>query len=502
MSVHVAIDLGASSGRVISGEVSNDVVRTRLIRRFSNAPVVVPTQDADHLHWDVLNLWDNSLRGLADLQAEGIDSVGVDTWAVDYGLLGASGELLGNPFSYRDWRTDGIPDAFFERADRDEVYRLNGVQVQSFNTMFQLLAAARDGSQRSSLKSASSLLMLPDLFNYWLTGQRHTEATNGSSTGLLDPGTRQWSDGICGLVEERGGVAVARLLAPLIEPGSIVGSVRQGLVPTWDGTSETPVVVAVGSHDTASAVAGVPAREKNWAYISCGTWSLVGLELARPVLTSSSRELNFTNELGVDGTVRFLKNIMGMWVLNSCFNRWKKCNPQLTWKELDREAARCSPLRTVIDINHPSLFTPGDMPSRIARLARATGQPVPESPGQFVRTINESLALAHAQAVRQACTLAERSVDEIHLVGGAVNNAQLCQFTADASGLPVVAGPQEATSLGNLMVQARAVGDAPADLSGLRRIIRNSVQLTTYRPDGNQARWAEAATRIYNEEQE
>lgn len=447
MSVRVAAaDFGAASGRVIVGEVSPDTVVLQECHRFANRPVRV----AGTLHWDILSLYREMLDGLK--AAGPVDGIGIDSWAVDYGLLDTDGALLGNPVHYRDERTAAARENL-ERLGARELYATTGLQFLPFNTIHQLAAERRLGL-------AHRLLMVPDLLAYWLTGEHGAEVTNASTTQLLDVRTRTWATDLI----EKIGVDPA-LFPALREPGTVIG-------PASDGTP----VIAVGSHDTASAIVGVPAADERFAYISCGTWSLVGVELDRPVLTEASRAANFTNELGVDGTVRYLRNVMGLWLLQECVREWGADTVDLL-----REAAG-RPRGAVIDPDEPVFLPPGDMPTRIVDACRRAGQPVPADPPAVVRCIVDSLADAHRRAVVQAQELSGSEVDVVHVVGGGARNSLLCQLTADACGLPVLAGPVEATALGNVLVQARALGAIDGDLARLRALIRATQPLTRYEP--------------------
>ncbi|WP_250448427.1 rhamnulokinase family protein, partial [Actinotalea sp. C106] len=400
------------------------------------------------LHWDVLALYRGILDGLraATREAGRLDAVGIDSWAVDYGLLDADGVLLGNPVNYRDGRTTGMPERAFAVVPATELYARTGLQVQPFNTVFQLLAE-QGGAQ---LDAARELLLIPDLLGYWLTGSRGAEVTNASTTGLLDATTRTWTVDLA----ERLGIDPG-LLPALREPGEGLGPVLPAVREEIGHHAELPVV-AVGSHDTASAVVGIPAEQPDFAYVSCGTWSLVGLELDQPVLTEASRAANFTNELGVDGTVRYLRNVMGLWVLQESIRTWSQAGLPADLADLLAAAAEVPALTTVVDLNDAAFLPPGDMPSRIAAAATRTGQTPPQSQAETVRCILDSLALAYRWAVREATSLAGKDVGVVHVVGGGARNELLCQLTADATGLPVVAGPVEAAALGNVLVQARA----------------------------------------------
>ncbi|MET9231563.1 rhamnulokinase family protein [Lentzea sp. NPDC003310] len=431
MTAVAAVDLGASSGRVVRGVVTGGGVHVEEVHRFPNGPV----RRGDRLHWDLPALYHEVLGGLR--RAGSVASIGVDSWAVDYGLLDASGELLGNPVHYRDSRTDGI-------TPPDGLYELNGLQFQPFNTMFQLMA-------EPLLPRASRLLLIPDLLSYWLTGICGTEYTNATTTGLIDVRTGRWS-------AELTRDLPPGLLPDLRRPGDPAG--------TFKGTP----VTAVGSHDTASAVVAVPAESDRFAYISCGTWSLVGVELDFPVLTPESRAANFTNEGGVDGTIRYLRNVMGLWLLQECLREWDA--------ELAPLLAEAATARgAVFDANDPAFLPPGDMPARIERFCgRSLTRP------EVVRSILDSLALAHRDAVLDAQRLSGKEVEVVHVVGGGSRNELLCQLTADACGLPVVAGPAEATALGNVLVQARAVGAVHGTLADLRELVRRSQPLRRYLP--------------------
>ena len=457
-----AVDLGASSGRVVAGRVGDGELTFDVVHRFPNEPV----RAGGTLHWDILALYRGVVDGLA--KAGPVRSIGIDSWAVDYGLIDSSGALLGNPVHYRDARTDGIA------ARVRDLYEVCGLQTLPFNTVYQLLAAR--GTPQ--YQAAGRLLMIPDLLAYWLTGQIGAEYTNASTTGLLDVRTREWSSSLISELGLRG-----ELLPPVRHPGSVIG--------TYDGTP----VVAVGSHDTASAVVAVPATGDDFAYISCGTWSLVGLELDRPVLSAASREANFTNEGGVDSTIRYLRNVMGLWPLQECLREWGSPDlPQLL------EAAAAEPgLAYVVDLDDPVFMPPGTgsgLTSMAGRLHKLAGLPADAGRATVVRCILDSLALAQRRAVRQAQELAGRTVSAVHLVGGGALNALLCRLTADACGLPVLAGPVEATAIGNLLVQARAAGVVTGGLDALRALVRETQHIVRYSPGGSQHDWDAAATRV------
>ena len=482
-----AVDVGASSGRVMVGRVTSEELRLEEVSRFPNGPVRLGAT----LHWDVLAIYRGVLDGLraagraAGSDGVGIDAVGIDTWAVDYGLLDATGALLGNPVHYRDGRTNGVLEKVLADVPAEELYAITGVQFLPFNTVYQLVAAA--GTPQ--LAAAQRLLLVPDLLAHWLTGAEVAELTNASTTQLLDVTRRDWSAELLGrLGIERG------LFPSVVEPGQRVGEL-QAQVLDDTGLSGPLPVVAVGSHDTASAVVGVPATSDRFAYISCGTWSLVGVELPEPVLTEASRRANFTNELGVDGTVRYLRNVMGLWLVQESLRTWGANAADLP--RLLAEAAVAEPFAAVVDPDDPRFLPPGDIPQRIRDLCRETGQRPPENPPEVLRCMVDSLALAHRRAVREAQELSGSEVDVVHVVGGGARNALLCQLTADACGLPVVAGPVEATALGNVLVQARALGVLSGNLADLRTLLTTTQELATYSPRGSAADWYAAERRVF-----
>jgi rhamnulokinase len=468
-----AIDLGASSGRVMALDLLPDGLRLEEVHRFPNGPV----QLGERLHWDILSIYRHLLDGL---QAVGpVASVGIDGWAVDYGLLDDEGALLGNPYHYRDSRTGAAVCRVDGMVGPDERYRITGVQVQPFNTIYQLMA--RPG--QAQLAAARGLLLIPDLLNYWLTGRQAAELTNASTTGLLDIRNRVWATDLMRVL----GLAPT-LLPPLVRPGTVLGPIRPSA-----GVLPGVPVVAVGSHDTASAVAAVPARDDDFAFISAGTWSLVGFELAAPVLSVDSRQANFTNELGIDGTVRYLRNVMGLWLLQECLREW----PDEALVELLAAAGREPGLQQVVDAADPAFLPPGRMTDRLAEACIRTGQQPPQTRPGFVRCILDSLALAHARAVRVGAALCGKRVKTVHLVGGGAQNALLCQLTADACGLPVVAGPVEAAAYGNALVQARAGGFLTGGLAVLRRDVIGSVKLQRYEPRGDYEGWRDRELRLF-----
>ncbi|MBG0824184.1 rhamnulokinase [Planomonospora sp. ID91781] len=465
MSRFAAVDLGASSGRVMvwDGRTLTEA------HRFPNGPVRTP----GGLHWDLRGLYREVLHGLR--RAGPVTSIGVDSWAVDYGLLDSSGSLLGDPVHYRDERTGGIAERVAAEIGAETLYDVAGLQVLPFNTVYQLLA--------DDLGRAATMLLVPDLIAYLLTGEIGAEVTNASTTGLLDVRTRSWATG---LIERLG--LPARIFPPLRRPGDPIGPL---LPEAAAEIGRTCRVTAVASHDTASAVAAVPAPGPRFAYVSCGTWSLAGVELPAPVLTEAGRAANFTNEAGIDGTVRYLRNVMGLWLLQESLRAW----PGAGLGGLLEAAGHERPFAALVDPDAPVFLPPGDMPSRIAAECRRTGQEPPSSPPALVRCVLESLALGHRRAIRQAVALSGHDVETVHLVGGGSRNALLCRLTADACGLPVVAGPAEATALGNVLVQARAAGEV-AGLAEMRALAARVEPLRRYEPSGDASAWDEAEARL------
>ncbi|MFT4234481.1 MAG: rhamnulokinase family protein [Microbacterium sp.] len=441
-----AIDLGATSGRVIVGHVGPDALETEQVARFPNTPV----QLADGLHWNIVGLYGAVLDGLR--RAGEVASIGIDSWAVDYGLLRA-GRLLGEPFHYRDERTARGVDAV--RIPHEELYAENGMQFLPFNTLYQFAAEPAE-----QLAFADTALLVPDLIGYWLTGVARAELTNASTTGLLDWASGRWNDELIGALDLR-----RAILPPLIAPGERLGEVQASA-----GAVVGVPVTAVGSHDTASAVVAVPMTEGS-AYVSCGTWGLVGVEVERPVLTPEALAANFTNEGGVDGRVRLLRNVMGLWVLSETVREWERTDGMtLSLPELLAQAAEVSDA-PVFDIDDDRFLAPGGMTARIDAWCAEHALPAPSGRPVYVRSIVESLAQAFADTARLAGRIGGVDVRTIHIVGGGALNELLCQRTADRAGMPVVAGPVEATALGNLLVQARAVGFISGSLEALRDLV-------------------------------
>lgn len=463
-----AVDLGATSGRVILGHVDESGIRLEEVSRFPNSPVRTP----DGLHWSVTELYRDVVEGLAEAvrRSPELLSIGIDSWAVDYALL-REGRMLGEPYSYRDERNHAAVEAVHARVDASELYARNGLQHLPFNTLFQLTADRISGA----LAQADSFLLIPDLLAFWLTGRSVAERTNASTTGLLEVTTGEWDTALM----ERLSIPVG-IARGLVDPGTVLGP----LLPTaLRGTGATDAVVtAVGSHDTASAVVAVPSTNRDVAYISCGTWSLVGVELDKPVLGEASRLAGFTNEGGVDGRVRYLHNVMGLWLLTESVREWEKSGERIDLGELLAAAEKVTGAVPVFDADDPVFLAPGGMPERIAEWFTSRALRAPTSRPELVRSILVSLASAYALTIRRASELSGVTVRTVHLVGGGSQNTLLCRLTAQATGLPVVAGPVEATAIGNVLVQARAHGLVEGDLEQLRALVARSFPTTRYEP--------------------
>lgn len=482
-AVFAAIDVGASNGRVITGAFDGDQVRLDQAHRFPNIPI----RDRGRLCWDVRTLFANILDGVRYAgRGTRLASIGVDGWAVDYALLNDRGELIGLPVHYRDERTAASIRRVRNRLSPTELYRRTGIQFLPFNTLYQVVADA----QSPDLASAATLLLIPDLFVYWLTHRLSAERTNASTTQLLDARTGEWATDLMREVGIR-----PEIFPALVDAGELCDDmVRSALEST--GLSGPVPVVTVGSHDTASAVAAVPARGPDFAYIATGTWSLAGVELEQPILTEESRVANFTNELGIDGTVRYLRNVMGLWLLQETVRAWTDGGEGRNVEQLLAAAGRASSLAALIDVDDPVFMAPGDMPVRIANWCHRTQQTPPRDRPATVRCILDSLALAHALAIADARRISARDVEVVHVVGGGARNALLCQLTADACGLPVDAGPVEAAALGNILVQARAAGVLNGGLARLRAAARSAEHVQRYEPSGDRQSWRDAARRI------
>jgi rhamnulokinase len=485
--VYLAIDLGAESGRVMAGLWNGQRLRLEELHRFPNGPMPL----AGTLRWDVLRLWAEIRNGLAlaaKRHGKAVVSVGADTWGVDYVLLDRRNELLGQPFAYRDARTNGIMEKAFQKVPRVKIFAQTGLQFMQFNSLFQLLAAKRNTPEL--LDAADCLLFMPDFIHWALCGSRVAEFTIASTSQCLNPLSRNWATG---LLKKFG--LPARIFPKVVPPGTNLGVLRPGVV---QGTVLSKVkVIAPPSHDTASAVAGVPTGntgKANWAYISSGTWSLMGVEVQQASLSARTQELNLTNEGGLDGTYRLLKNIMGLWLVQQCKRSFDARGGKHEYAQLARMAAKAAPLRSIVNPDDLRFLNPPDMPKAIQEFCRETRQPQPRSEGELVRCAYESLALKYREVLDWLEELTGNRIEVIHVVGGGSRSAILNQFTADACQRPVVAGPVEATALGNLLVQVRASGEV-GSLSEMREVVRKSSGVVTFRP-GGPGPWEEAAGRF------
>lgn len=469
MAAHfLAFDLGAESGRAMAGRLHAGVLDLREVCRFSNEPV----REHGSLCWDVLRLWLDMQRALEALSRERqrLDSIGVDAWGCDYGLLGEGGELLGNPYHYRDSRTDGVMASVFKEVSRERIYRVTGTQFLTFNTLYQLVAASR--AQPRMLDAATAFATIPDIFNYWLTGVLRVEYTIASTTQMVDASRRAWA---LDLLTELG--LPTRVLPPIVEPGTALGALKKTVSDALAGTP----VVAPACHDTGSAVAAVPAHGGR-AFISSGTWSLLGMEVPAPVITPEALSANFTNEGGVCGTTRLLKNIGGLWLLQACRRAWARAGHSYGYAELMQAATdQPSGFVSLFDPDDPSFLHPDDMPAAIRAYCRRTSQPEPPGPGAFTRAILESLAFKYRVVLDVLERLTGTPIAEIQIVGGGSRNRLLNQFTADATGRAVIAGPVEATALGNIAMQMVATATV-ASLADARRIIDASFPTERFQP--------------------
>jgi rhamnulokinase len=483
MTKLLAFDLGAESGRAVLGHFDGQQLRLEVLTRFANEPV----RTLDALHWDVLRLHHDMLNGMRLCAAEhgGADGVGVDTWGVDFALLGRSGELLGNPRHYRDPHTEGAMERAFAVVPREELFRQTGIQFMRFNTLFQLLALKGDDSPL--LEAAETLLFMPDLFHYYFTGEKINEYTVASSSQMLDPASRTWG---AGLLREFG--LPECIQGKIVQPGTVLGPLHPTLAE--DTGLRGAKVVAPATHDTAAAVAGVPAQGDAWAYISSGTWSLMGVEIAEPQVNEETLAANFTNEGGVGGTIRLLKNIMGLWLVQECRRAWERVGMTYSYEALMRLAEKAPPFISLVNPNHDSFLLPANMPEALAAYCRKTGQPEPADPGATVRCALESLALCYRWVLERLEGLTGKRLEAIHIVGGGCQNTLLNQLTADACDRPVLAGPVEATAIGNVLTQAIGLG-VLGSLADAREVVRRSFEVHTFEPRHADA-WQEPYARF------
>lgn len=480
----LAIDLGASSGRGIVGAFDGERLTLRENHRFSNDPVNL----CGRLYWDILRIFHEIKLSVQKtvLDGDAVSSIGIDTWGVDYGLLDRAGRLLSNPVHYRDTRTDGAQELVSRTVPAEELYRVAGIQTLNFNTVYQLAVEREEAPEK--LAQAERMLNIPDLLNYFLTGRMANEYTILSTGALLDAKKRDYAWELL----DRLGIP-RRLFGDVTAPGTDLGA----LLPQVQGeTGKTDAhVLTVASHDTASAVIAVPSEEKDFLYISSGTWSLMGTELSDPLINAESRAANFTNEGGACGTVRFLKNIMGLWIIQESRRQWRREGKDYSFAQMEAWAKESTPFRSLIDVDDSDFATPGDMPEKIRAYCKRTAQPVPESVGEVVRCIYESLALKYRSVAERVMELMGRRARVIHVVGGGTKDRFLSQLTADACGIPVCAGPEEATAIGNLMMQLMAAGEV-SDLGQARRVVAASFETKQYLPTADRNMWDEAYGRI------
>lgn len=480
----LAFDFGASSGRAILGIYDGRKITIEEIHRFSNDPVSI----RGSLHWDILRLFFEIKQGILKCANSGhrdIASMAVDTWGVDFGLLDGKGNLVGNPYHYRDARTDGMTEEVYKCIPKDELYTKTGIQIMKINTLFQLYSMKIQNY--GVMKEAKTMLMTPDLFNYFLTGIKAAEYSIASTSQILDPYSKTWSKEILQKL-----ALPESLFAEIVPSGTVIGSLSREIASEL-GVPAIPVV-ASASHDTQSAIASVPAATKDYVYISCGTWSLMGVETDRPIINEMSNRMAFTNEGGVEGKITFLKNIIGLWLVQECKQQWDREGENVSFAELEAMADRAKPFMSFIDPDHEDFMAPGDLPARIREYCKKTNQPVPENKGEIVRCIAQSLALKYRLTVDSLESILGKRLPVIHMVGGGIKDKMLCRFTANATAREVIAGPVEATSVGNIMVQMLGKGEV-SGLSEIREIVGNSFPTIVYEPQDT-GLWADAYERF------
>ncbi|MCC8174547.1 MAG: rhamnulokinase [Odoribacter sp.] len=473
-----AVDLGATSGRTIVGSVGKEGLELKEITRFPNNL----TQINEHFYWNIHALYQEIINGLKQVAKEGIkiESIGIDTWGVDFVFFGKDGEILGQPYAYRDPHTMNAPEEFFKIMSREKLYGLTGIQIMNFNSLFQLYTLKQNNS--SLLEAADKILFMPDALSYLLTGNMVTEYTIASTSQMLNPETKEFA----GELLEHLGINVEKF-APIVMPGKQIGTLSPA-VQKLTGLRAIPVI-AVAGHDTASAVAAVPCKDKQFAYLSSGTWSLMGIEADKPVMNEESFKLNFTNEGGVDGTIRFLKNICGMWMLERCRAEWAE-EKEYSYEDLINEAMASTPFRSLVNPDSPCFANPVSMTEAIKKYCAETGQPQPETHGDFVRCIFESLALRYKQVFGYLQNFAEEPLEKLHVIGGGSRNNLLNSFTANSLGVPVIAGVSEATAVGNIMLQAKAMGLVSC-IGDMRSMIRECVPVQEFIPQDSE-NWEKA----------
>lgn len=479
----LAFDIGASSGRAMLGTLENNKLELIEVHRFKNQM----TQVHGHFYWNIIGLFEELKIGLRNCITEfkvQPDSIGIDTWGVDYALITSDGYLAGLPFAYRDHRTDNSMEDFFKLLSKQETYLLSGIQFMQFNTLFQLFASVTQN--HSALKIAQDLLFMPDALNFLFTGEQKTEYTIASTSQLLKPGQPVWEEKLF----EAAGIPM-KLAGKIIQPATLLGNILPE-VQTETGSAPIPCI-AVAGHDTASAIASVPATDGNWAYLSSGTWSLLGIESDKPLVSEKTLEMNFTNEGGVEGTTRFLKNIMGMWLIQECKRIWD-AQSVLGWHEIVALSSNVKPFKSLINPDDARFLNPGNMPKAVQDFCERTNQPVPQNKGEIARCIYDSLVLKYKYTLKQIESVTGKPIEKLHIIGGGAHNSMMNQLTADATGIPVFAGPTEATAIGNILLQAKALCKVNS-LAEIREIVGNSFEVIKYTPSPK-LNWDEAYARF------
>ena len=483
---YIAVDLGAESGRVMLGSVSADKLTLEEIHRFGNGPI----EEAGSLRWDFNKLFSEVKTGIGKAAKEAgtaVSGIGVDSWGVDFGLIDADGKLIENPYHYRDKQTNGMMEKAFEMMGKRKIYDCTGIQFMQLNSLYQLLAMRLANSQ--ALSKTKKLIFIGDLFSYYLCGKVFGEYSLASTSQMMDMKTGQWSKAIFDKLS-----LPIEIMPDIVNTGTVIGQLTEPIADEL-GCNQIPVI-ATASHDTASAVAAVPAEENNnWAYLSSGTWSLMGVEVPEAIVNRKSFQYEFTNEGGVENTIRLLKNIMGLWLIQECKRQWQREGVELSYPEMTDMAQKAEPFARHIEPDYSGFLAPGDMPERINSYLAETGQKAIDDKGQMIRAILESLALKYRLVMQRLEDVAGKKLDCLHIVGGGIQNELLCQFTANAIGKKVIAGPIEATASGNILMQAKAAGQIKT-LGKLRKIVRNSFELKEYQPQ-EASLWEEQYEKVH-----
>ena len=470
----LTFDLGASSGRAMLGNISDGKLKLTEVHRFENRMVEID----NHFYWNIFSIFDELKTGLKKCIREfGIqpDSIAVDTWGVDFAFIDRDGMIASLPFAYRDHRTDSAMEELFKIIPKEELYAMTGIQLMQFNSIFQLFVNHKEKTPQYEV--AKELLFMPDALSYLFCGVKKNEFSIASTSQLLKPGKLEYEEKIF----DRLGINKS-IMQEIVLPGTVLGMIKPE-IQKETGSKEIPVI-AVASHDTASAIASVPASGKNWVYISSGTWSLMGIESDKPLISKEILDLNFTNEGGVEGTTRFLKNIMGMWLLQECRRSWS-AQKEYSWGEMVELSTGSQPFKCLVDPDDATFLNPENMPDAIRNFCLKSGQPAPETHGEYIRCIFESLALKYRLTLESIQSVSNQPIEKVHIIGGGANNELLCQYSANAIGLPVVAGPTEATAIGNIMIQAEAM-KAVASLEEIRTMVGNSFETKTFEPENHE----------------